>query len=94
MDWNVPPLDTATDSSWSSALESGDEPPQKASKTNNEPAGETRKKKRKGRKKDTQQNPPEQQQQQRPPETQTKRPSVKVAAGKSRHPFMQPLSSA
>jgi hypothetical protein len=28
MEWNVPPLDTATDSSWSWALESGDKTPQ------------------------------------------------------------------
>ena len=65
----------------SSSTESGDEPPLKTSKTKDQITGETKKtktkKKKKRKKNDKQQTE----------NTSHKRPPIKVAAGKSRHPF-------
>jgi hypothetical protein len=78
--------DKVIESEDTSATDSGDEPPLKSSKTKDDahgqPTANSRKKKKKRKKQETQQrndNPPT--------TTHPKRPSIKVAGGKSRHPF-------
>ena len=82
----------ADKSEGSSATESGEEPPLKASKTKEQTTGEataTNKTKRKKQKKTTTQVQNTDSQNQNPKQnpTSSKRPSIKVSAGKSRHPF-------